>query len=197
MSPVQRARLGIGRTFQSLELFEDMTIGDNLAVASDSRLHSLNLHGPFRHKQRTFAPAVQAAIRHFGLEDHLGNLPSDLDHARRSWVAIARVLATSPRLLMLDEPAAGMDARGRAELGRALRKLADTSRIGVLLIEHDIEFVFSFCDRVVVMDMGEIICSGDPAEVRENPRLIAAYLGAASADDAMAPGERPADANPS
>ena len=117
------------------------------------------------------------AVREFGLEADLGAKPQELPYGRRRLVAIARAVATDPAILLLDEPAAGLDDAETAELSTLIRQLADRRGIGVLLVEHDMNLVMGVCDRIVVLNFGAILGAGTPAEIRAHPEVIAAYLG--------------------
>jgi ABC-type branched-subunit amino acid transport system ATPase component/branched-subunit amino acid ABC-type transport system permease component len=185
----ERARRGLRRSFQSLELFEDTSVADNIRVGSDqgSRLSWLtDLFWPGHHP---LPDTAVAAIREFALEDSLSQLPEELPHGRRRLVGIARSVASAPSVVLLDEPAAGLDESESRELAHLIRRLADTRRMGVLLVEHDVGLVMSTCDRVVVLDFGRVIASGPPDQVRHDPAVVAAYLGgsAAGTDDAGEP----------
>jgi ABC-type branched-subunit amino acid transport system ATPase component len=173
----RRARAGLSRSFQSLELFEDMTVRDNLRTASDSRDRLAYVSNLVASRNEALAPAAIAAIREFQLEPYLDMLPADLPYGRRRLVAVARAVATGPSILLLDEPAAGLDETETSELAALVRRLARAWGIGVLVIEHDMTFVMSTCDRIVVLDFGQEIGRGTPAEVATDQRVIAAYLG--------------------
>ena len=177
LTAARRARLGLARTFQSLELFEDMTIGENLLVASEGpESHQALTDLIWPRRARTTRAATQAA-RDFGLVDFLAMTPRQLDHGRRRLVAVARAFAGNAGVVLLDEPAAGLDARERAELGETLRRVARDWNVGVLLVEHDVDLVFRVCDRVVAIVFGQIVAEGKPEEVRSAPKVVEAYLG--------------------
>jgi ABC-type branched-subunit amino acid transport system ATPase component/branched-subunit amino acid ABC-type transport system permease component len=179
MSPTRRARIGLSRSFQSLELFEDMTIYDNLRTASDGCPPSRYLRDLVWPQQPPLTAVAQAAIEEFHLGPLLNRRPSEVDYAHRRLAAIARAMASDPAVLFLDEPAAGLDETERGELSSLIRRLVDRWGTAVLLVEHDVDLVFSLCDRIVALEGGAVIAQGTPATVRESPQLIAAYLGAA------------------
>jgi branched-chain amino acid transport system ATP-binding protein len=177
LRPYRRARLGLARTFQSVELFDDLTVEENLLVASEhvtvaSALR--DLFGPQRPPDRT---GVDWAISVCGLEDVAGRYPSEISLGRRKLVGIGRALARQPRLVLLDEPAAGLDTDESLELGRRLRTLPEEHGVTVFLIDHDMGLVLSVCDHLMVLDFGRQIAEGTPAQIRDNPRVIEAYLG--------------------
>jgi sulfate-transporting ATPase len=180
-SPVRRSRAGLGRSFQSLELFEDSTVFDNLRAASDPR----DAASYVRDLVYPFAPPlpgqVVSAIKEFRLEEDLTRLVEDLPYGKRRLLAIARAVATRPGVLLLDEPAAGLGDVESAELAHLVKRLASDWGMAVLLIEHDMTFVMSVCDQLVVLDFGRKIGEGTPDQVRNDPAVIAAYLGEADA----------------
>jgi sulfate-transporting ATPase len=176
-SPARRSRAGIGRSFQSLELFEDSTVFDNLRAASDPRDGGSYV----RDLVYPFAPPlpgqVVSAIKEFQLEAELDRLVEDLSYGKRRLLAIARAVATRPGILLLDEPAAGLGDVESTELAHLVRRLASDWGMGILLVEHDMNFVMSVCDEIVVLDFGRKISEGTPEAVRNDPAVIAAYLG--------------------
>jgi sulfate-transporting ATPase len=176
-SVVRRARSGVSRSFQSLELFEDSTVLDNLRVASDPRDFGSYLRDLVWPITPQLPGEVVAAIKEFGLEDDLDREVQELSYAKRRLLAIARAVATKPSVLLLDEPAAGLGDVETAELASLVRKLADDWGMSVLLIEHDMNFVMSVCDEIVVLDFGRKISEGTPDIVRNDPAVVAAYLG--------------------
>ncbi len=156
-----RARSGLGRTFQALELFEDLTVGENLLVAAEAA-----------------GGGADWADDMGGLGATVDLLPSQLSNAQRRLVALTRAVAGRPTVLLLDEPAAGLDPAGRVALGRRLRRLADDGA-AVLLVDHDLDLVLDVCDEVTVLDRGRVIAAGPPEALRADPRVRAAYLGRA------------------
>lgn len=175
--PYQRARAGIVRTFQSLELFEDFSAWDNFQVAIEPRDRMAYLTGLVHPGRASLSETAEAVIDLFGLKPYLDRFPRDLPYGTRRLLGIARAVACGPNTLLLDEPAAGLDDGTTSRLATLLRMLAVSSNVGVLLVEHDMNLVMEVCDRIVVMDFGKVICSGAPAEVRADPAVIAAYLG--------------------
>jgi sulfate-transporting ATPase len=190
-SPVRRARAGVGRSFQSLELFEDATVFDNLRAASDPR----DIVSYLRDLVWPVAPPIPgqvvSAINEFRLQDDLNRPVESLPYGQRRLLAIARAVATGPSVLLLDEPAAGLGELESSELAHLVRRLASDWGIGILLVEHDMDFVMSVCDELVVLDFGRKIAEGPPEVVRNDPAVIAAYLGEEEPDAAVATETRP------
>ncbi|MEV4036085.1 branched-chain amino acid ABC transporter permease/ATP-binding protein [Streptomyces umbrinus] len=179
----RRAGAGLSRSFQSLELFEDMSVLDNLYAACDRPGPWAYLKDLVRPGSRPLPAHVLVAIREFGLENALDRPVGDLSYGERRLLAIARAVATSPSVLLLDEPAAGLSDDESRELAHLVRRLAEDWGMGVLLVEHDVDMVMSVCDEVVVLDFGHRICVGTPEEVRGDPAVRAAYLGDLSPEE--------------
>ncbi len=178
-----RARRGLVRTYQSLELFEDLTVRENLLVASETvsiRKAVRDLFLPARPDPAALE-AVEAALEVCGLQDVADQRPPDLSHGRRKLVGVARALAKRPKLILLDEPAAGLDSNETGALADQLARLPD-SGMSVLLIDHDMSLVMSISSTVQVLDFGIIIASGSPAAVQSDPAVLAAYLGSTSSE---------------
>jgi ABC-type branched-subunit amino acid transport system ATPase component len=186
--PVRRARAGLARSFQSLELFEDSTVIDNLRAASESRDFLSYLRDLVYPVVPPLPGEVVTAIQEFGFEQDLDRLVQDLPYGKRRLLAIARAVASHPSVLLLDEPAAGLGDVETAELAHLVRRLADEWEMAILLVEHDMNFVMSVCDEIVVLDFGRKISEGEPQTVRSDPAVIAAYLGEETATAAAPAG---------
>ncbi len=179
--PHRTAQLGIARTFQNIRLFEYMTALDNVKVGCHVRMHAKLWDALFR---TPFANREEAAVRDrameylrfVGIEQHADNYARNLAYGQQRRLEIARALATEPRLLLLDEPAAGFTPQEKVALMKLVRKIIDRG-ITVFLIEHDMKVVMEASQRIVVLDHGEKIAEGPPVEVRNNQRVIEAYLG--------------------
>ena len=170
----RRANAGMRRTFQALRLFDDLTVSENLVVAAESDTRFGLLRDLIRPRQA--AVATGRALELTGLQEHADALPRDLSAGTRRLVGVARAVVAEPRVLLLDEPAAGLDTHETEELGNVLERLAGVG-VGLLLVEHDTDLVFRVSDHVVAIDFGKTIASGPAAEVRKSDALIAAYLG--------------------
>jgi branched-chain amino acid transport system ATP-binding protein len=163
LPPHERARSGLARTWQATELFDDLTVGENVAVAARN------------------AEDAERALA--GLEPIAGKLPEEISQGERKLVGVARALAAAPRVVCLDEPAAGLDTGESDQLGRTLRQVVDGGT-GMLLVDHDMSLVLSVCDWIVVLEFGKVIATGTPEEVRRDRRVVEAYLGSAGAERA-------------
>jgi branched-chain amino acid transport system ATP-binding protein len=171
-----RTRRGLARTFQSVELFDDLSVEDNLFVASERVSIARAVHDLFLPIRRAGRTNVDWAMALCGLTDVADQSPVSLPHGRRKLVGVARAIAARPRLVLLDEPAAGLDTDESVVLGAHLRELPGAG-ITVLLVDHDMGLVLSVCDEVYVLDFGRVIAHGAPEEIRANDAVIAAYLG--------------------
>ena len=180
-SATDRARLGIGRCFQTIELFEDLSVRDNMLVATDDVRGHRWLSDLVLARRGVLDGHSHAVVEQLGLVEHLDSSPGSLSHGQRRLVGVARALVAKPGVLLLDEPAAGLDREETASLGESIRGLADAG-IGMLLVEHDIDLVLSVSDHVVAIDFGEVIYDGDPAGVADDPRIRRAYLGTEESD---------------
>jgi branched-chain amino acid transport system ATP-binding protein len=185
LAPHRRARLGLVRTFQSVELFDDLTVRDNLRAAANRRTWWQSLGDLVAPRWHDDESAIDDALELLGLTDVADALPAELPQGQRKLAGVARALTCRPRLVLLDEPAAGLDTVESVELGERLRAVVDRG-VSVLLVDHDMGLVLGICDRVIVLDFGRVIAQGAPEEIRSNADVIAAYLG----DDvaAAAPG---------
>ncbi|MCU1460887.1 MAG: amino acid/amide transporter rane protein 2, family / amino acid/amide transporter, partial [Acidimicrobiales bacterium] len=176
-SPRRRAHAGLARTFQSLELFDSLTVRDNLRIAADARAWWRFVTDLVRPGRPTLDADTMALVHAFGLTADLDRAVEELALGRRRLVALARALASRPSIVLLDEPAAGLDQHERAELADVIRMVATEWGCGVLIVEHDINLIFSLCQHVEVLDFGRPIASGTAATVRDTPAVITAYLG--------------------
>lgn len=176
-SPEQRARAGMVRSWQAVELFEEMTIRDNLLVAADSQSRWRYFTDLVRPGRQPTTTAIEEVLADLGLTDVVDQRPSALSQGATRLVGIARAIAAEPTVLFLDEPAAGLDDTESRELAGAVRRIADGRGLGVLVIEHDVPLLLDLCDRLVVLDFGRVIAEGPPDVVRVDPAVVAAYLG--------------------
>lgn len=159
----KRAAAGVTRTFQQVELYNDLSVAENLLVSATGKRSERNAR-------------VEALVERFGLQDVVDAFPEDLSHGRQRIVALARALASDPKLLLLDEPAAGLDSKESLALVEPIRAVA-ANGAGVLLIDHDVDLVLSVCDRIYVLDFGRVIHEGDPESVNQSEAVRSAYLG--------------------
>jgi len=177
MRPHERAKAGLSRTFQSLELFDDLSVQDNLLVAAEEpKRYSFLLDFVNPTRSTGVEDQVDWALDVLDLGEYRHANPSDLSHGQRKLVGVARALAAQPRLVLLDEPAAGLDTQESQVLGSRLRSFLDHD-ITVFLIDHDMGLVLNVCDYIYVLDFGQIIAEGTPDEIRVDPAVVQAYLG--------------------
>jgi ABC-type branched-subunit amino acid transport system ATPase component len=182
-TPERRARAGLARSFQSLELFDDLSVEENVLAASDSRDRRAYLTDLFHPGDLRLDGMAGDAVSDFGLEGRLTAQAGNLNYAQRRRLAVARAVAGGGSVLLLDEPAAGLGPADATALSDIIRRLARDLGIAVLLIEHNVDMVLRTCDQIVALNFGEMIGRGTPAEIRKNPAVVAAYLGAADGDD--------------
>jgi branched-chain amino acid transport system ATP-binding protein len=175
-SPHVRAQLGLARTWQTIELFDDLSVQENCVVASRRPSTRGSLAQIVLGRRQPTQAAVAEAIRILELEEVAGRMPSELPQGKRKLVGVARALAGQSKLILLDEPASGLDTQESFDLGRRLRRVVDEG-VAMLLVDHDMALVLNVCDYVYVIDFGRVLAHGVPAEVRTNEKVLAAYLG--------------------
>jgi branched-chain amino acid transport system ATP-binding protein len=173
--PHARAAMGLARTWQSIELFDDLTVSENLEVVARSPSMWSTIKDTVGRSQATASTAAEILAR-VGLESIADAMPSELPQGQRKLVGVARALASSPQLICLDEPAAGLDTAESEALGQRLRESV-SNEMSMLLVDHDMGLVLGVSDYVYVLEFGKVIAQGTPEEVRGDPVVIAAYLG--------------------
>ena len=181
-SPELINKAGIARTFQNIRLFNEMTVLDNVKVGMHNQVPYGMWTGILRlpaywEKEHEMDRQAHKLLKIFYLDGEAELKASQLPYGKQRKLEIARALATNPKLLLLDEPAAGMNPNETAELMQTVRQVRDQFGIAVLLIEHDMNFVMGICEEITVLDYGRVIARGDGKAIRNNPKVIAAYLG--------------------
>ena len=182
MTTAQVNRAGIARTFQNIRLFNDLTVEENVTVAMDAQMKYNMVSGIFRlpsfwKEEKVAHERALELLSLFHMEDLANVKAGSLPYGAQRRLEIVRALATNPSLLLLDEPAAGMNPSETAELMENIRKIRDTFQIAIMLIEHDMNLVMNICEGICALNFGRVIAKGSPEEIQSNPVVIEAYLG--------------------
>ena len=175
-------RSGIARTFQNIRLFSNLTVEENVKVAMNNQMHYNMISSLFRlpsywREEKEAHEKALELLSIFNMENEANVKAGSLPYGAQRRLEIVRALATQPRLLLLDEPAAGMNPSETSELMETIRKIRDTFQIAVMLIEHDMNLVMNICEGICVLNFGKVIAKGTPKEIQANPAVIEAYLG--------------------
>ena len=175
-------RAGIARTFQNIRLFSNLTVEENVKVAMNNQMHYNMISSLFRlpsywREEKEAHEKALELLSIFNMENEANVKAGSLPYGAQRRLEIVRALATKPRLLLLDEPAAGMNPSETSELMENIRKIRDTFQIAVMLIEHDMNLVMNICEGICVLNFGKVIAKGTPKEIQANPAVIEAYLG--------------------
>ena len=182
LNPVQANKAGVARTFQNIRLFSNLSVLDNVKIGLGNSIHygilTSLIHTPryFKAEKDADKEALEL-LKIFELDDQADTLAGNLPYGAQRRLEIARAMATHPKLLLLDEPAAGMNPQETEDLMRMIRTVRDHFRISILLIEHDMQLVMGICERITVLNYGMLLAEGTPKEIQNNPEVIKAYIG--------------------
>lgn len=181
-APAYLNKIGIARTFQNIRLFGNLSVSDNVRIAMNSRrtagpISVLFRTPKFRRDEEMMTTKVEELLKLFKILDKKDELAKNLPYGEQRKLEIARALASNPKLLLLDEPAAGMNPQETKELMELISFIRSEFKLTILLIEHDMKLVMGICERILVLDYGRVIANGTPEEIRANPVVIKAYLG--------------------
>jgi branched-chain amino acid transport system ATP-binding protein len=187
-TPVQVNKMGIARTFQNIRLFANLSVGDNVKIGLHNHIKYSELSGVLRlpsywKQERLADRSAKELLSIFNMEHLMDAKAGSLPYGAQRRLEIVRALATNPSLLLLDEPAAGMNPSETAELMENIVKIRDMFHVAIFLIEHDMQLVMGICEGICVVNFGHIIAKGTPDEIRNNPEVIEAYLGKRAAHD--------------
>lgn len=182
VKPYNITQKHIARTFQNIRLFKNLTVIDNVKISFNFRskysmFDSILKLPSYIKGEKEIEKQAMEILKVFKLEDKANEFARNLPYGEQRRLEIARALAAKPKLLLLDEPAAGMNPQETAELMHLIKWIRDEFKIAILLIEHDMKLVMGICEKIVVLDYGKVIASGSPAEIKSNPQVIKAYLG--------------------
>ncbi|MGH1785768.1 ABC transporter ATP-binding protein [Enterococcus casseliflavus] len=182
VKPYKIADLGLSRTFQNIRLFKNLTVMDNVLIAMNSKhkegLLTSILRLPKYYKNEAYMKKkALELLRIFDMDGKSQTLAKNLPYGEQRRLEIVRALATEPKILFLDEPAAGMNPQETTELTKLIYKIQKDFQLTILLIEHDMSLVMEVCERIYVLEYGQVIAHGEPEEIKNNPRVIEAYLG--------------------